>query len=123
MSKSNIAKILHLFADIQADIHNGTIHHKLNQILRYTRDEVLHNACYRAAECLNIELDSNFRNINNKQHRDSLNTLIRHLKGIINNFDKINKFDEISALINESNPGWPDETFKAVEALFYATEH
>lgn len=111
MSKKQfLGKILHLFSEIHNHLHNGTITHELSQIARHTRDREILDICQRAAECLEIEIDSNFKHNNVEQHFRSLKILANHLQ-------KVNEiFNKILEIISECNPKWTDALFRATEA-------
>ena len=108
-SRSHPGKVLHLFAEIQEHLHNGTIHHELSQIARHTRDREILETCTRAAGCLDIEIDTAFHQASTQQHFRSLKTLVNHIK------TPKEIFDRIIEIIPESDPKW-------IEALFKTTE-
>ncbi|MGL5939294.1 MAG: hypothetical protein ACRC2S_02735 [Waterburya sp.] len=90
MSKhSNPAKALYLFAEIQKHLHDGTIHRELSTIVKHTKDQEILRVCSLAAECLGIELDTNFHKLNENQHISSLKTLVNHLKKAKEKFDEV----------------------------------
>lgn len=75
-SKLHPGKVIHLFSEIQNHLHNGTISHELNQIAKSTRDKEILEICTRAADCLEIEIDTKFYKVNIEQHSHSLQTLV-----------------------------------------------
>ncbi|WP_414569408.1 hypothetical protein [Nostoc sp. CCY 9925] len=108
--KPLLGKALHLFSEIQNHLHNGTIYHELSQISRHTRDKEILDICQRAADCLEIEIDSSFKENNVDQHFHSLKTLVKHLQ-------KANQiFNSILEIISECNPKWTEALFKATES-------
>jgi hypothetical protein len=108
-SKSPPGKVLRLFADIQDHLHNGTIRHELSQIARHTRDREILDICNRAANCLEIEIDTTLHSVNTDQHFRSLHTLVNHIK-------KAKEiFDCIIVVIPECNSYWTEALFKATE--------
>lgn len=112
--KPLLGKALHLFSEIQNHLHNGNICHELSQISRHTRDREILNICQRAAECLEIEIDSNFKENNVDQHFRSLKTLVNHLQKV-NNI-----YNEVLEILPECNPKWTESLFKATEAQIVA---
>jgi hypothetical protein len=113
-SKSHPGQILHLFAELQNHLHNGTIRHELNQIARHTKDREILGICNRAAGCLDIEIDAKFHQVNTDQHFHSLKTLVKH----IGRAKEI--FDHIIKIIPDSDPKWTESLFKATEAQLLA---
>jgi hypothetical protein len=110
MSKhSNPAKALYLFAEIQNHLHNGTIRHQLSQIVKHTKDQEILDVCSRAAECLGIELDTNFHKLDENQHLRSLKTIANHLKWAKE------KFDEVLKLMPECDSKWVESPLRATE--------
>jgi hypothetical protein len=105
----NSAQVIHLFADIQNHLHDGTFRHELSQIARHTKDREIIDICNRAAECLEIEINTNFHDLNPKKYIQSLRTLINHLKWAKERFDKI------VVLMPDLNPKWTESIFRATE--------
>lgn len=105
----NPAKALYLFADIQNHLHNGTIRHELSQIVKHTRDQEILDVCSRIAQCLGIDLDTNFHKFDENQHTHSLKTLVNHLKWAKQ------RFDEVVKLVPECDPKWIESPLRATE--------
>jgi len=110
----NPAKILYLFAEIQKHLHNGTIRHELNQIVKHTKDQEILDNCKRAAECLDIQLDAEFYKIDENQYINSHRTLCKHLKWANE------RFNEVSELKSECDPKWIESPFKATESQIFS---
>lgn len=109
-SKLHPGRVIHLFSEIQNHLHNGTISHELSQIVKSTRDREILEICTRAADCLEIEIDTNFCKVNIEQHSHSLQTLVKHIKKAKELFDKVIE------IIPDSNPKWTESLFKATES-------
>jgi hypothetical protein len=110
MSKhSNPAKALYLFAEIQDHLHKRIVRHELSQIVKHTRDQEILDVCSLAAECLGIELDTNFDKLDEDQHIRSLKTLVNHLK------KAKEKFDEVVKLVPECDSKWVESPLRATE--------
>ncbi|MEA5573401.1 hypothetical protein [Calothrix sp. UHCC 0171] len=103
------AKILYLLGEIQNHLHDGTIKHELNQIVRHTRDTEIIDICERSSECLGIKLDMNFYKLSREQHIRSLKHLEKHLKWAKE------KFDEVIKLIPECDSKWTESPFRETE--------
>ena len=117
-SKFYQAQILYLFAEIQNHLHNGTIRHELTQMMRHTTDQEILNICNRAAECLDIEIETTFFKLNEDQLTRSLEILVRHLKWAKERFDKVIQ------LAPECDPKWIDSPLKATELqLLYLSNY
>lgn len=110
----NPAKILFLFAEIQKHLHNGTIYHELNQIVKHTTDQEIIDNCKRAAKCLDIQLDAEFYKLDEKQHINSHKTLCNHLKWANERFNEVNK------LKPECDPKWIESIFRETESQLFS---
>lgn len=117
-SKSHPAKVLYLFAEIQNHLYNGIIQNELRQMIRHTTDQEILDVCNRAAECLDIEIETTFFKLNEDQLNRSLKILVNHLKWAKD------RFDEILKLVPECDPKWIDSPLKATELqLLYLSNY
>ena len=108
-SNPNPAKVLYLLAEIQKHLHNGTIRHQLNKIVKHTKDSEILGNCDRVAECLDIQLDANFDKLDEDQHIQALKSLANHLKWAKE------KFDEVIPLAPECDPKWIESPYRLTE--------
>jgi hypothetical protein len=106
---SSLAKVLHLFGDIQDHLQNRVFRHELTQIATHTKDEEIISFCKDAAQCLEIEIDTSFHKLDPEQCTRSLKTLFNHLKWAKE------RFDYIITLKSDLNSKWIDSTFQATE--------
>jgi len=113
-SKSHPGKVLHFFTELQNHLHNGTIRHELSQISRHTRDREILEICNRAADSLDIEIDTKFHRASTDQHFASLNTLVNHMKKAKEIFEQIIK------IIPDSDQRWTETLFKLTELQLLA---
>lgn len=67
--------------------------------------------CKRAANCLEIRINTRFYRIDYEQCKKSLTTLVRHLKSAKE------KFDKVVALVPDLNQKWIGEPFRETQLL------
>lgn len=108
-SNPNPAKILYLLSEIQKHLHNGTVRNELEKIVKHTKDLEILNNCNRAAECLDIKLDTKFHKLDEDQHIQALKSLVNHLKWAKE------KFDEVFSLAPKCDPRWIESPFRSTE--------